>query len=57
MRIEENGTIVINKNTDTVEMLGKEMEITTERGLKFVLPYEKIKPDNNSENLLNRIKY
>lgn len=52
MKIDENRNITINLAKDHVSSLNSAISITTENGIKVILPYDKIK-NNEHEKIDN----
>ena len=49
MKIDENRNITIELTKDQVGSLNSGLSITTENGIKVILPYNKIKNNNYEE--------
>lgn len=49
MKIDENRNITVDLNKDQVNSLNSGISITSENGVKVILPYNKIKNNNNEK--------
>lgn len=51
MKIDEHGNLIINRKTDKIELQNKGINVSSENGVKTIIPYENTVIENKGKRI------